>query len=904
MRMKGFLRGSVAPWQCCLLVVTTATLQAQPTRGIHSTPAAVVTAAERSGAIALDGRLTDGAWDKATPATGFTQVAPVEGSPATQRTEVRFLYDDGAIYVGARMFDELGAGGVRSRLTRRDQVSDSDTDLVTISFDTFHDHLGRATFTLTPSGVKADALAAGGGGTDESWDPVWEGAAATDSLGWTAEFRIPFGQLRFTAAPVQTWGLQVFRFVNRLNESSQLAFWRQNEAGGASRFAHLEGLRISSSPSRLELLPYAVGRSAYVRPEDDGNPFTDPSEYALRIGGDIKYLLTSNIALDATINPDFGQVEVDPADVNLSAFETFFEEKRQFFIEGAGIFSFGNRRCFICSDVPGLSLFYSRRIGRAPQGLASGTYVDVPENSTILGAAKVTGRTGGGVSVGLLDAVTRSERARVVDLDDETGITTRLSPQVEPATNYFVGRLKKDYRDGNTTVGGILTSVLRTIDEPQLQARLSRHAEGAGADWNMAWRDREYTFLGQYAVSNVGGDAPAILRLQRSSARYFQRPDRQGSANGFFTDNLDSAATTLRGYGAFARVAKDAGTFLGDLLINVRSPGFEVNDLAFQTRADFVQLNSSWGVQLTEPTRFYRELSAGMGAQRQFNFDGDITGRILHAKGDVELRNYWGLRTFVSRSTETLDDRLLRGGPAVRRPGTTRWSLDIETDERRAVSYEVDLGRTWSEVGRGSYDAEVAVRVKPASNIAFSIGPSYGRSFNPVQYVTAQSDPTATSFYGRRYIFAALEQRELALDARLNVTLTPAMTLELFAQPFIETGIYSGYNEFLAPRQSARRVFSDVTSAGTGEDRVDAIRTGPDRIVSVENPDFNVRSLRGNAVFRWEYRPGSTLFLVWQQSREDEAPYGDFNLSRDRAALFSARPDNVFQLKVNYWLSR
>jgi len=247
---------------------------------------------------------------------------------------------------------------------------------------------------------------------------------------------------------------------------------------------------------------------------------------------------------------------------------------------------------------------------------------------------------------------------------------------------------------------------------------------------------------------------------------------------------------------------------------------------------------------------------------------------------------------------------LLRGGPAVRRPGTTRWSLDIETDERRAVSYEVDLGRTWNEAGRGSYDAEVAVRVKPASNIVFSIGPSYGRSFNPVQYVTAQSDPTATSFYGRRYIFAELEQRELALDARLNVTLTPAMTLELFAQPFIETGIYSDYNEFLAPRQSARRVFSDVTSAGTGEDRVDAIRIGPDRIVSVENPDFNVRSLRGNAVFRWEYRPGSTLFLVWQQRREDEAPYGDFNLSRDRAALFSARPDNVFQLKVNYWLSR
>ncbi|MEO8227275.1 MAG: DUF5916 domain-containing protein [Gemmatimonadota bacterium] len=507
-----------------LAAVLTAALststRAQQT-AIHPVPAPEVGAVRMAEPISLDGVLDEPVWRTAGAATDFVQSEPQQGDRATQRTEVRFAYDDQALYIGARMYDSLGARGVRTRLVRRD--AEADADYLEIIFDTYHDHLGRTVFQVNPSGVRTDSYGPGGANPDETWDPVWETKARIDSLGWTAELRIPFSQLRYPRGPDQTWGLQISRQENRLNELSQWSFWRRNESGGPQRFGHLTGMAIAAAPARAEILPYVVGRSAN-RPRGDAlDPFDDPHKLDGRVGVDAKVLLTSSLTLSATVNPDFGQVEVDPAVVNLSAFETFFEERRPFFVEGSGLFSFGGLNCFFCSNVSSLSLFYSRRIGRSPQAAGNafdaGPYADVPDNTAILGAAKLTGRTPSGWSIGVLNALTGRERATVAQSDG-----TRSKVAVEPLTNYFVARFARDLRGGSTVIRGMATSVIRDVSDPLLSRSLTSHSEQAGLSTDWYFGRRDYRLMAQIATSQVSGSPAAIDRIQRSSARYFQRP--------------------------------------------------------------------------------------------------------------------------------------------------------------------------------------------------------------------------------------------------------------------------------------------------------------------------------------------------------------------------------------------
>ncbi|HZK79298.1 MAG TPA: DUF5916 domain-containing protein [Gemmatimonadaceae bacterium] len=875
---------------------------AQSPGHIGTTPPPLAMASPRIGSIVIDGRLTDAAWADARPVTTFVQFLPREGQHPTDSTEVRFLYDNEALYIGARMFSKEGASGVSTRLVRRDQLKEGDTDLFTVTLDTFHDHLGRAIFTINPSGVRADALAQGGGTPDASWDPIWEAATSIDDRGWTAEIRIPLSQLRFSPSATQQWGLQLTRFTNSSNERDQFAYWRANEAGGASRFGHLSGLRIASVPWRAEVAPYVVSRARFIRPADAANPFTRSNEHTMRGGADLKWLVGPSLTLNAAINPDFGQVEVDPAVVNLSAFETFFPERRPLFIEGAGIFSFGGLSCFICGDgVSTFDLFYSRRIGRQPQGLASGKFVRMPESTTILGAAKLTGRTRDGTSVGILDALTATEYAQVMTYPGAEP-SAETTTEVEPPSNYLVGRVKHDFKGGNVVLGAIGTSVIRSIANDALAARLARRAESGGVDWNVAWHERRYTLTGQAAISNITGDPQAITRVQRTSAHYFQRPDR--SSDGLFGTGLDTSATSMGGFAGFTRLAKDNGNLLGEIMAGVRSPGFETNDISFLTRADHAFVNFNLGGQKTSLTSFSRSINGGIGAQEQFNLAGDALDREVHAAGRITLLNYWTVSSSVFRRPEALDDRLTRGGPVVRRTGYTVAYLNVSTDARNRAAFATNPTFTVYESGERGYSVNLNATLKPSSNILASIGPRFSRVSNPFQFVTSGTDSTSHAFFGRRYIFAALDQRTLSMDTRLNVTLTPAISLELYAQPFISSAGYSGFNEFVAPRQSARRLFSaaEVKTDGSGSTKVFHITPPGGQTVSFGNPDFNLRSLRGNAVFRWEYRPGSTLFLVWQQSRSDTESIGNFDYSRDQAALFRATPGNVFELKMSYWL--
>lgn len=904
-----------------LLVGTALTPQASPVQAQSAGPQAAnepapfvppaVSAARVEGSIVLDGRIDEAAWERATPATGFVQRQPNEGSPASSPTEVRFLHDDGNLYIAARMTQ---SGEVVAPLARRDQLLDASgnngsfnsltTDKLVIRLDPYHNHLDNAWFEVNPAGARGDQF-----NGDPSWDPVWEAATTVDEQGWTAEIRIPFSQLRFSTDSLQSWGLQIWRYVDATNEQSMWSFRATDQAGGAAYYGHLEGLRIPEQPRQLELLPYVVAGSRFERAAA-GDPYGRDGEATVNVGADLKVLLTTNLTLDATFNPDFGQVEVDPASLNLSAFETFYDEKRPFFVAGRSAFSFGGLSCMFCSNASGLGAFYSRRIGRPPQlqGVVSGgaAYADATDNAAILGAAKITGRTASGYTVGVMNALTGRETAHFLP----AGGGEEQSQVVEPLTNYFVARVKKELRGGATTVGGIATSTTRRLDDPLLESHLHGHAESVGLDWNHRWSDRRYGWTGSVLVSNVAGTADAIGRTQRTSSRYFQRPDRSVESDGLFAARHDPSATHLRGYGLYSRVAKESGVLRWEAMANVRSPGFEVNDLAFNTRSDYLWFNGNVAGSWTRPTSWYRNVFASFGGYTEFNYDGDRTKAGLQAFYGMELPNYWNLRVFGIHDAPALDDRLTRGGPVVKRSGYNMGSVQLSTDPRATAVFDVQVqGARGIDGPKRMLSVRPGLALKPASNVFVQLSPSYRLEEDEAQYVTAVADATATDFFGTRYVFGHIRTRTLSMSTRVNWTFTPTLTLQLFAQPFIASGEYSRFREFAAPRSGDHMVYGEDRGTLAYDDaerryQVDPDGGGPAAPFSFANPDFTTTALRGTAVLRWEYRPGSTLYFVWSQQRSGFGPEGSFDLLDAPTTIFNEPPMNVFQIKATYWFGR
>jgi hypothetical protein len=883
-----------------------------------SAPLPLATAARVAGSITIDGKLDETAWAKATPIMDFHQQQPNEGAAPAQRTEIWILYDERAIYIGARMYDSLGLRGIHAPLARRDQLLDASgnngsfnsltTDKLIVILDPYHNHIDQAWFEINPAGVRGDQF-----NGDPSWDPIWEAAAQVDSLGWTAEMRIPYSQLRFSRDSAQTWGMQIWRYTDRLNEQDMWSFRRKNEAGGAMYFGSLTGLGIEQQPHQLEILPYVESRAQY-KFATPGDPYRNGSYARASAGADMKYLLTSSLALDATVNPDFGQVEVDPATINLSAYETYFSEKRPFFVAGSSAFDFGNFSCNFCSNTSSLDIFYSRRIGRPPQlnpyvgGIAD--FANTPDNTTILGAAKITGRTKAGYTLGVLDALTNRETARFLPV----GSTAEQIQEVEPLSNYFVGRLKKDLNEGATTIGGAFTSTLRQLSDTVIGDRLRRHAEAGGIDFDHTWHQREYSWIGSVLTSDVGGTSSAIDLTEQSSAHYFQRPDRRVTSDGIFNTKFDPNATSLQGYGFYTRLAKNPGNWFWETAQNWRSPGFETNDLSFLDRADYKWMNANAGHQWTTPGRWYRNAVILGGGQQQFNYDGDKTDLQTQLYFASEFLNYWNLRTFFIHHPTVLDDRLTRGGPIEMRTGYNFEEVEVSTDARRRAVFDVAV-QTQKGIGSGTHTfiLQPGVALKPAANVFVSLTPSYAAGEDDAQYVTVVSDPTAKPFFGNRYVFAFIKTHTLSLDTRINWTFTPNLTLQLYAQPFIASGAYSSFREFAAPRTAQKLIYGQdigtitrtaATATSGAIYTVDPDGAGPAAPFSFGDPSFTFRSLIGNAVIRWEYRPGSTLFFVWTQNRTGSDTNGNFDFTRERTAIFRDRPTNVFQIKVNYWIGR
>ncbi|MFW6079868.1 MAG: DUF5916 domain-containing protein, partial [Gemmatimonadota bacterium] len=876
--------------------------------GAHaSAPRLRAAAVDDGSAIEIDGRLDESAWARAAVATEFIQNDPDEGEPATERTEVRVIYTPDALIIGATMHD---SHPISSRLGRRDDDM-NDSDWFSVALDSYHDHRTAFEFRVNPAGVRGDAVVSGGTNRfdrgDESWDPVWQVATSVidDGHGWVAEMRIPFSQLRFSDADVQTWGVQFQREISRNNEESVFAFTPTSERGGVARYGHLVGLRGLEPGNPIEVLPYIVSRAEYRRiaQSDDvafENPYRDGSDYFTGIGADLKYRVTSNLTLDATINPDFGQVEVDPAVVNLSAFETRFDEKRPFFVEGAEIFRFGGGGG---GGGPGggggTQLFYSRRIGARPYGEApsEAAYADIPDATTIVGAGKLTGRTASGWSIGVLEAVTAREYAPYTAVDGGEG-----EAMIEPLTNYVVGRLERQLRQGQTVVGGIVTAVNRDLADTPLLTELRSSAYTGGIDFSHEWADRAWSLSGYFAGSHISGEPAVIEAAQRSSARYYQRPDADHLS-------VDPDATALRGYAAEVELEKQAGLhWRGDLGLSATSPGYEVNDLGFQSRADHIRVEGQIEYVDFQPGRFFRDWNIDFGPELTWSYGGDLLERGVSVGGFGVLRNYWGGHFGYSRDLEGLDVRRTRGGPLTVRPASDRINFRIFSDRRKPWTFSVGGNASGDEADGSRRSVDVRFGFKPASNWTVSLGPRYSVQHDPAQYITQVEDPTATETFGRRYIFAPLDRTTLNMDVRLNVAFSADVTLELYAQPFIASG------DFGAPRQlGAPRTFEFDSFGADGIGRIDAEDDGwridpdgdgPAESFFIDESDFNVRSLRGNAVLRWQWRPGSTLFLVWQQERSADAfAAGDFDFDRDARALFGAEPDNVLVVKMNYWFT-
>jgi hypothetical protein len=822
-----------------------------PTTAARATPAAV--------APVLDGRDDDPVWRSSAPIDQFLEAKPSEGAPPKLRTEARVAYDARNLYVFVRAFDSH-PDSIVGLLSRRDDQTASDE--IILMLDPYHDRRTGYEFVVNPAGVKADYAIYNDGDEDVAWDAVWDAATQIDSLGWTAEYRIPLSQLHYSAKGKVTFGLLVWRTIQRHTETVTWPLYRTSRSGFISQFGELSGLDGLASPGHVELTPYVVSKNV----QDPGSAGLARNQ-EVTVGGDLKYRIASNLLLNATANPDFGQVEADPSELNLSAFETFFSERRPFFVEGKGLFTF-TVNCVVVVDCnTGEGLFYTRRIGRSPQ--LADTYGDEssPTASRILSAAKVTGRLPGGFSLGVLDAVT----------DRVAGPSATT---LEPASNYAVVRANQDYHGGDGSLGLMLTAVNRSLDltsEPYLHR--SAYTGGIGARRRFAGR---FEVSGSLDLSRVAGSPAAIAQTQRDPVHLYQRPD------GPLT--FDSTRTSLTGTNLEMRFAKVGGKRLQfETAYQRRTPGFEINDIGFLRQAD-QQAWTSWAnLAFRKPNRVFRELRWNFNNWEYWTFDGLPTERAFNTNVHTQFNSRWWLHVggTYGQVGATYCDRCARGGPAIRQdPYIAPW-LSIEGDDRKGLVPSLSMNYWRGDQGHSeSIKLVPELDLKVSTRFTTSLSASYEHNRNDTQYFDTFTDSAGT----QHYTFAHLLQRTLSLTWRLGYTFTPNTSLQVYASPFVSKGTYSNLREVTQAR------------AGSYEARYQPYG---DLEVAADPGGFNVQEFRSNVVFRWEYRPGSTLFLVWSQGRKSLAELeGTRSFGGDLGELFGRRANDTFLVKVSYWLAR
>ncbi|MEX2604170.1 MAG: DUF5916 domain-containing protein [Gracilimonas sp.] len=841
--------------------------------------------------ILLDGMLNENVWDLAPLATEFTQRYPKDGKKASEKTEVRILYTDTYLFVGIMAY-ESALDSIKAPLFRRD--GNEASDWVFVAFDSYNDKRTAFAFGVNPRGVQKDILLFDDTNDDELWDAVWEAKTQVTNEGWSAEMKIPLSQLRFSSNELtQMWGVNFQRSISRNGEESFWAPTPQNETGLVSKFGRLTGIQDLKKPRRVEVKPFISGDVTRIPESNTSNPYYSRNELAGNIGGDIKYGLTSDLTLTATINPDFGQVEADPAIINLTANESFFSERRPFFLEGNDIFRFGNTKTFSRFGNP--ITFYSRRIGRSPQGRPGidAEYVDQPDFTTIATAVKISGKTQNGWSIGFLDAYTLKEDALYT-----TPSGNEHSFAVEPATNYMVARTKKDFNSGNTYVGGFASAVNRNIDGSYFEDFLRTSAYLGGVDFEHNFNNRDWVTSGTISYSVINGSKEAIQLAQTSPVRYYNRVDSDELS-------VDTEKTSLAGYATEMSIQKRGGEghWLTSLTYSDVSPGYETNDIGFQNRADYRSIHGGVIYRETDP-KWVQNFESWLFKGNAWNYDGDNINNWYVFGGSVRFKNLWSLNFQNHISGKEYSDRITRGGPVMEVPRGWRFNTNLNTNSNKMVSFHFGTNQRQDIAGEFDNAIWAGITVLPTTFIQLTISPEFIYQKDIDQFITRVEDVNAANTYGNRYVFSDIRQRTLSTNIRLNWTFSPTVSLQTYFRPFISSGEYTNFKEFSEPRTYNFDTYgTDIGSISEtdGTYTVDPDGVGSSPSFSFSDPDFNFRSVQGNAVFRWEYMPGSTLFLVWQQQRDDFVRMGNFNLNRDLDGLFSAKPTNVFLVKVTYW---
>jgi hypothetical protein len=827
---------------------------------------------------AIDGHLEDEAWKQGEWAGNYTQQAPTEGAPPTMPTELKILYDDKQLYFAIRAYDDPDK--IHRYPGRRDDFQGYAVDIVGICFDSYNDKRTGFEFDLTAGGGKID-LILGNGETewDTTWDAVWDGKVAHDEKGWTAEFRVPFNQLRYGPQKEQVWGMHAWRWLARNQEESQWQLIPRQNTGRMYQLGELHGIRDLPPSRHVEILPHVLGKSSSGPSVPGGD-----TDLAGAVGLDAKVGLTTNFTLDATVNPDFGQVEADPSVVNLTAYETFYEEKRTFFLEGRKILAFDTQD----QD----QLFYSRRIGQAPSYVppsADGETLRMPGSTTILGAAKVTGKTNNGLSVALLQSFTQKETAQI------SSPAASRAPVVEPFGSYTVGRVQKDWDKGNTILGGMITSTHRWVNDPALRF-LPTQTWSGGLDFTHFFRDRAWVLEAKGVFSRVEGDPESIHALQTNAVHYYQRPDASHLG-------VDENAGSLSGHGGLLRFGRSGkGRFGVTDRFLWYSPGLDLNDVGYLKQADLRSNQAILSWAEPKPKGLFREYSFVLLREDQWDFGGLATKATTAAQAAGAFSNKWRAQANFALN-ELVNTRALRGGPALRSSDYYAWALRISSDASRRASASLLGQHDWTvEGGTTANRVSAELSLRPSNRVSLSAASEYLRLNDDLQYVA-----TADTGDGQRWLLGRIAQDVWSLTVRLNVAIRPDLTVQYYGSPFIATGRYTNLRK--ATNTLAQAYEDRFHRYGPGEIAFQTaanaydVREAGGASYSFANPDFSFRQFRSNLVARWEWKPGSSLYVVWSQGRTGTEPIWEDSFHTNWRSLWSARPDNVLLVKLSYWFS-
>ena len=840
----------------------------------------------------IDGIFDESVWDTVEWTTDYVQNQPDNGAAPTEQTKFKILYDDKNIYFAYVNFD-AEPDKIERRLSRRDGF---EGDWVEINIDSYHDKRTAFSFTISAAGVKGDEFISNNGDNwDPSWNPIWYVKTQITEEGWTAELRIPLTQLRFSNEQDQTWGLQSTRRYFRSEERSLWQHVLPNSPGWVSEFGELKGLIGLKPQKQLEIQPYGLAQLD-TYPEEEGNPFREGTDTKLAVGLDAKIGITNDLTVDLTVNPDFGQVEADPGAISLDGFEIFFREQRPFFVENKNIFDFKVGGGFD-------NVFFSRRIGRSPQGystadITKGEYEEIPDFTTIWGAAKFSGKTKDGWSIGVLESVTAKEFAEIElsdddnFLDDLDEVGEAREEIVEPLTNYLVGRLQKDFNDNNTYIGGIFTSTNRKI-EGNLDF-LHESAYTGGLDFKHNWHEREFYVKGDFVLSKVNGSEEAILRTQESLTHLFQREDASHV-------EVDPTRTSLTGTGGLIEFGKQGGgNWRYEIGGNWRSPELELNDIGFLRQADQIFQFAEVTRVFTKPTSWYRRAQLGLEQFSSYDFEGNYNRFQIEFEGDINYKNNWWSDGGVAYKPRIYSNTVLRGGPRWRWSDEHFFYLFSGTDQTKKLSGT--LGYVYSQAAQNNFSLRryvIRLRYQPLNALSLSLSTEYENNPNKTQYVT-QEDFVGTS----RYITSSIDQEILSATLRVNYTFNPNLTLQYYGQPFIARGKYSNFNYVNDPTAKGlnERVSWYNDNQISFEDGIYSVDENLDGTTDYDfgDPNFAYVQYRSNLVLRWEYIPGSEIFFVWSQGITGLGDaLNDFDTIIDNQ-IFSQQPENTFLIKATY----